>query len=351
MPSAPLLDIDELVQPIPGDEPAGVSPPFTLKQELEEARKEDNPEDYDENDPRRPAQAKRAEWPQILNKTRNALKVTSKDLMLAARLTEALTRMHGFGGFRDGFRLMGRLVSECWNRIHPSIEDGDLEVRAAPFNWLDDPDRGARFPTTLRMVPVLFGSDASFSLFDFRQMQEGKGSVKKEDTERAMLATPRETCQELADDLVESLQELDAIREVLDAKLGNESPGLTALRAALLECQNFVDLVLQKKGPAPSDAAEEEGEEGADAPGADGAPAESRKSRVVTRDSLYEQLQTIAGQLQQMEPHSPIPYLITKAIELGAMPFPLLMRAIIRDDNVLMEMNRELGIKEEPPPE
>jgi hypothetical protein len=29
------------------------------------------------------------------------------------------------------------------------------------------------------------------------------------------------------------------------------------------------------------------------------------------------------------------------------MPFPLLMRALIRDSSVLSEMNRELGIKDE----
>ncbi len=53
--------------------------------------------------------------------------------------------------------------------------------------------------------------------------------------------------------------------------------------------------------------------------------------------------------LQRLEPHSPIPYLINRAVELGALSFPDLMRQLIRDSDVLMTMNRELGIK--PPPE
>jgi len=67
----------------------------------------------------------------------------------------------------------------------------------------------------------------------------------------------------------------------------------------------------------------------------------------VPREDVYRQLNDAAALLQRLEPHSPIPYLIQRAIELGAMPFPKLMRALIRDENVLTEMNRELGIKEE----
>jgi hypothetical protein len=35
-----------------------------------------------------------------------------------------------------------------------------------------------------------------------------------------------------------------------------------------------------------------------------------------------------------------------KAVELGHLPFPELMRRLIRNGDVLTELNRELGIKE-----
>jgi hypothetical protein len=43
--------------------------------------------------------------------------------------------------------------------------------------------------------------------------------------------------------------------------------------------------------------------------------------------------------------------LICRAVELGALPFPQLMQALIRDDSVLNELNREMGIKTESPGE
>ena len=52
-----------------------------------------------------------------------------------------------------------------------------------------------------------------------------------------------------------------------------------------------------------------------------------------------------------MEPHSPIPDLLRRAVELGRMPFRRLITQLIRDPGQLAEVFREFGIKEgEDPP-
>ena len=54
-----------------------------------------------------------------------------------------------------------------------------------------------------------------------------------------------------------------------------------------------------------------------------------------------------------MEPHSPIPILIQRAVELGSLPFPQLMgalakdqlmNALIRDPNILQEIGRAVSV-------
>jgi type VI secretion system protein ImpA len=65
-----------------------------------------------------------------------------------------------------------------------------------------------------------------------------------------------------------------------------------------------------------------------------------------TRAEAYRQLAQAADLLQTLEPHSPIPYLIQRAIELGKLSFPELIRELVRDANVLSEVNRLVGIKE-----
>jgi type VI secretion system protein ImpA len=51
--------------------------------------------------------------------------------------------------------------------------------------------------------------------------------------------------------------------------------------------------------------------------------------------------------LKELEPHSPIPYLIQRAVELGSLPFPELIKELVRDQKILTDLNRELGIKEQ----
>ena len=79
------------------------------------------------------------------------------------------------------------------------------------------------------------------------------------------------------------------------------------------------------------------------------APSSSGAAKAGSREQAYRQLAQAAAVLRQLEPHSPIPYLIQRAVELGNLPFPQLMRALIREATVVEQLNRELGIHEEPP--
>jgi predicted component of type VI protein secretion system len=66
-----------------------------------------------------------------------------------------------------------------------------------------------------------------------------------------------------------------------------------------------------------------------------------------TRDGLYRQLEDIAAALRRIEPHSPIPFLIERCVKLGAMPFPQLMRAMIRETATIDDVERLLGIEKQ----
>src|SRR5437773_1972609 len=105
MASPTTLDVAALLLPISGTDddgnpmPAGKPMPFTVRQKLDAARKEEetNPED-----PTQGTIPKKADWPGIIRTTTELLTESGKDLLTAARLTEALARQHGFAGLRDG---------------------------------------------------------------------------------------------------------------------------------------------------------------------------------------------------------------------------------------------------------
>jgi type VI secretion system protein ImpA len=341
MASPPILDLDALLAPISTDRPAGDPLPYELRLRFEDDRKEENPDDFAPDDPMRPTKPKKANWQGIIEAAKDALTTQSKDLVVAARLTEGLARQHGFGGLRDGLRLLRLLVEQCWDRLHPLIEDGDLEARAGPFFWLDDADRGARFPNTLRFLPMIKAESGQYSWIDWKQSQDGTGGVSREDLQKAIDGCDPEGCKQLAEDLTESLNELNKLAIVLGEKMKTAAPGLTGLRQALESCHHLASHLAESR---PVETDQPAGAGGTD--GKTSAPA-GRATVAATRSELYRQLAQAAARLRELEPHSPVPYLVQKAVELGSLPFPQLIRELIRDSSVLTELNREMGIKEE----
>ena len=348
---------DRLLAPLPGDAPAGETVPYAVREKLDEARKEVNPDDFPPDYPGRP-ELKRAEWPGIVRRCVELLKTSSKDLMIGARLTEALVKEHGFAGAWSGLRLLRGLVEEGWDRVQPVIEDGDLEVRAAPFNWLDDPARGARFPSTLRASPLVRGADGKpyFTCLDWEKAKNGAG-VPMEVFDKGVSLTPRSECQAAVDALDGALAELGGLMQTLDARMGASAPGMLEVRKALEQCRLLAGQILDRKGPAP--AAAESGAPAAKTNGAAEAPAARAPAaaQAETREDLYAALAATASRLQRMEPHSPIPLLIQIAVELGSLPFPQLMKALakdqlmsalIRDPGILQEIGRAVSVLPSP---
>jgi type VI secretion system protein ImpA len=347
MPSPSVLDFDALLAPIPGDDPSGGPIAFTLRQKLDLARKDVRPEDFDPKDPLRPAEARPADWPGIVALTSEALAHSSKDLLLVARLIEGATSLHGFAGLRDGLRLARRLSEEAWDRLRPRIEEpDDLEARAAAFHWLDDSGRGALFPVRVRGLPIFKGPTAPISWSDWKLAADGRGKVTVEDFAKAVRAAPRQDCQIIADDLDEVIDEFQKLLATLNEKMGQVSPGMTQLRQAVLDCQKLAHDILGEKGAAPAEA-EAEGTEGPEAgESGDGKGGSSLAGAIRNRAQAYQKLNEIADALATLEPHSPIPFVIRRAIALGQLSFPELMKELIADATVLGDMSRNLGIKE-----
>lgn len=333
-----VLNLDELLAAIPGDDPAGEPVPFAVREDLEQLRKEIDPNDYEEDDPARPTEAKKADWPRIAKLGMSTLTDTSKDLLVAARTTEALANQHGFAGLADGLRLLRGLVEQCWDRLHPAVEDGDVEARGGPFTWLGEADRGARFPNEVRALPLVRGDMGVWSWRDWKSIRDG--GREKADFDRAIAAADREDCQRTFDDLTRCLTEFKSLTTALTAKMGPDGPAMSELQSALSDCYTLGKQVLQQKGPAAADNAVAEGTPAE----ANGTPAGANRP-TTSRAEAYRRLAEAADVIERLEPHSPIPYLVRRAVELGALPFPQLMRALIRDDGVISEMNRELGIK------
>ncbi|MBL8825131.1 MAG: type VI secretion system ImpA family N-terminal domain-containing protein [Planctomycetia bacterium] len=362
--SAPeTIPLAELVAPISGDFPAGVKLPPLEREKLDKLRKEHNPEDYDEDDPLRHEPRQVANWSGITELAQRLLKTTTKDMNVAARLVEALTKQHGLAGTRDGFRLLHQLCVEAWDRFHPAPELADLdeaESKLRDFRWLDDPEsetKGARFPVTLRAVTLAKHGDTIISVNNCRPPGNRPPTVNADQLKFVSAALSVGTRNELVMTVQECLDALESLlktaHEKMKAslvKLGLPEdraektamemvPAFTATRKVLSDCQMIAEQMV-KMGPAEDVAAE-----GSDATATGGTV--SMQSAGANREQLYVQLKNIADALEKVEPHSPVPFLIRRAVELRTLKFPRLVEVLTSGTHVLEFMKRE--VEENPP--
>jgi len=332
MASPPVFDVERLAAPIPGEKPAGNPPHFDLVRQLDEARKE--------GDPFGPP--RKQDWPAIVQLTTDALASTSKDMLVAARLTEGSTQLKGFAGLRDSLTLFNKLLADCWDRLHPFPEDGEgMDVRGGPLLWLNDSSRGARFPFTVSNVPLIEVKGEKFAHTDWR-------GARRAEFEASLGGASPDKVRDLNDDVTVARAELEKLAKLVDERMPdlgiNLLTGNGTLGTALTEVSETVTELMQRLGlnaPSGQGGGDAAGEESTGASGVAAVP----KGVGATRAELYRQLDQISDALQRLEPHSPIPFLIKRAVKLGALPFPQLMRAMIEEAGALDQLDRLLGIE------
>ena len=101
------LDLDSLLAPIAGDNPAGADVSYDeVYDKIKEARRQDDP-NLAQGDWQ--AELKIAQWPMVRDLAQGVLSEQSKDLQIAAWLTEAMTQLKGLEGLTDGLTLIEQL--------------------------------------------------------------------------------------------------------------------------------------------------------------------------------------------------------------------------------------------------
>ena len=356
MTSSNLLDLDELFAPISGENPCGESLRWDpLWDEIRAAREStsdavDESADTEEN------------WPLVAELTQDALTSRTKDLMIAGWLTESLVRLRGIAGLCDGIRLLRGLVESFWDRLYPEIEDGDMEVRAAPLYWLTDADAGAKMPNVLRtQVPLAVSNNAEVYSWAFSQSRlvtpqganedediysrrAAAGEARKQEFETAVEATPKETYVEIYESIQECRNEIQDLGKVLDEKLGDASPGWTAMRKALDEIEGLVKRILNDKGGLPGLETDVNSEEASDESGSSAGGSGRPSGPIRSRADAIQRLREASEYFRRTEPHSPVAYLVQRAVSWTGMGFEQVMQDLIKDSSVMGRIEETLGL-------
>lgn len=346
MPST--VDVDLLLVPLPGDDPAGDPRAYAhgIREELSELRRAEDPDDF--TDATRPSVLKRADWQGLIDRATRALTSEAKDLRIACQLLEGLVRVEGMAGLSAGLELIRRLIEEAWERILPAIDDEDgLGNRAAILaNLLDDAERGVRFPHTVRCVPLFEAEERSYTTLDLLHGDETGLAAPA----RLLDAQRREALTATALEADKAAGEIRRLAQLLEERCGPDAPGFLNLSAAVDDTLKVIRqrLLVAPYGPVgaaarSAAASAQESADGAIDPTGATSPAPPVAG---TRADVYALLDWAADRLETIEPHSPVPYLVRRAVDLGRLPFPRLLAEMVREERLLGELNREYGIRQ-----
>ena len=206
-------------------------------------------------------------WRRVIELTVETLSSKSKDLQIAAWLTEALTIHNGFAGLRDGICLLRMLHERFWDSLYPALEDGDAELRAGILEWLND-----RLPPLIRAIPLTapdgVGPYSWLRWQESRAVEEAgrkkaqdkaalvaEGKITGEQFDKAVAASPQKLLEELLEDIRESFDENQKLAEQVDDRYGRDAPSLIGIKQALEDCRALVeDLLKKKQAPAAAPA-------------------------------------------------------------------------------------------------
>jgi len=361
------FDLDALLAPIPGALPQGTdvradytarSPYSRLRDARSEAR--DAEKQLEAPDPNVAPVDPVPLWRQLRDLGTRLLTEQTKDLEIAAWLTEALVRSHGMAGLAAGSRLIEGLVIRYWDDIYPLPDDYGVETRVAPITGLNGRSGGGSLMAPLfRMilfhrtsgVPVAlheYQASARLATMDAasRQQRIAAGTIPFDDIEKEARTAGRQSFARLRDEAAAALDAWQAMAAILDEKAGSEAPSTSHVRDLVREIAD----IAARYAPAAAATTEDATAEAVSAPEtSEGAGPVSPQT--MTRESALRSLEAIAAFFHRTEPQSPLSFTLDEAIRRARLPWLELLDEIMGDRSSRDAFLTTLGIRPPPPPE
>ncbi|WP_434155573.1 type VI secretion system protein TssA [Pseudomonas sp. JZ134] len=348
-----------LVDPLPGQSPTGSDIKHTLEYDaLKEARREDDstlPTGVWQKEP------KRVNWSEVEKQASRLLGTRTKDLMIAAWLGEAWIHRYHQYGLERALTFIKELCQRYAVRLHPSQTEQDINWLAPPLAWivqqyaqlllLQVPIVGDAVPGFEKLTQVEWTS------LNNQLLCKGDDSRAKAKVEAARAAQQkfhdavrkgsRERLVALSQRLTSCVLTAEELQDWIDNNIVEEAPSVGPLKEVLSQQLTALqELIAMHPTPPITSFEVHEPQELSQLDDLLQPPQTDclQPNAPQSRSHAYQQLQVISNYLATTEPHSPVPYLINRAIAWGNMPFNELMAQLLDADIETRKIWTLLGV-------
>ncbi|MDE2154556.1 MAG: type VI secretion system protein TssA [Xanthomonadaceae bacterium] len=335
--------LEQLLAPIDGMHPAGLPVYGTMAYRMvEQARRGD--------DATLPMGAwavdlKRPNWPKVSSSIIKVLGGTAKDLQLASWLLEAEIQQRGFAALAPCMTLLRGLCDVWWDALHPQPDNGDFDARINIVRWMNE-----KLLAPLSLIPLIGDGEqvASWSQWELahyherlRAMhgelpEEARGAATIKDLRELLCAAPLTDLRERHAELAMARTALADLEESLRGHLGSDAPSLGKLDDLLARVQGPLRGEMARRGVPllrEAEAAVDADDGHAIAMECDEEQPDPSDEALPDREAAYRTLADIAEFLAHIEPHSPVPYLIRRAVSWGRLDAAALYRELFVKSN------------------
>ncbi len=350
MASDDIVNTHDLLLPISEENPIGddiredtsaSSPYQTIRDARNAARNAERKNIFDDNNPEA-----NDLWRKIILLAPKILTENAKDLEIASMYSEALIRIHGFQGLKGGFELIHGLIEQYWDGLYPLPDEDGIETRVASLAGLNGEGAEGVLIPPIRNSYITQGSDpAPFSLGRYQQALEVEKAIDEEtrsskasklgfsvtDVDKAVNESSETFFIDLRDDLNSCIKTYTEIGRLLDENCGlSDAPSTKNIITILEECLGGVKHIGKYKFPSEEISADENNQDVIN-------DSESQMAQtsgsVKNRAEAFKKLTEISEYFRKTEPHSPISYILKRAIKWGDMPLEDLMKELIPDSS------------------
>lgn len=349
------IETSDWLDPIRDDAPAGDDVRFSdVFDKIREARRSDDP-DLSQGDWQH--DLKTANWREVIALAGQVLAGQSKDLQAAVWLGEALIGQHHLDGARAACELLAELQDRYWDTLYPRIEDGDLDERAAKLAWFNDYASQA-----IARLPLAPG-EPGYTLLDWQVSREVDNLARQNAQAHQNAVAEGKPTGELFDKAVESnpdavLREqyelagqaqaaFARLKAVCDARLGVAGPSLNTLEETLKRVQQVLGKAARAKGLIGAEASEAIADAAAGSSAAAGATSGALNlsgGDAASKAAAIRALGEIAAWFKRVEPHSPVSFLLERAVLWADTPLDEWLAEVVPDEATLAGIRSRIGL-------
>jgi type VI secretion system protein ImpA len=362
------FDLEALLAPVSEEAPAGEDlredyAPSSLYYRLRDARSEaraaERAADAESGETAAPMQ-----WRTVHDLAIEALSGRTKDLEIAAWLTEALLRSDGLIGLTAGCRLMAGLSEQYWDTLLPLPDEEGIATRVAPVAGLNGVGGEGTLLQPLRKIFLFDRPDGTPLYFwQYEQASEaaGIGDAERRQARLDAGVLPFDAVENEARfagaafaavrrQSTEAAEAWKKLGQVLDERAGADGPPTSAVADLLEKIRGVAERYASAEEPALEAAAAGEAEGAVTAAGGPVVAGTALAAASVnSREEALRSLTQIADYFRRTEPLSPLAYTLQEAVRRARLSWPELLEEIVPDVSSRAAILTSLGIR--PPPE